>query len=64
MEHLHHWFVLAAYGITFVILFADAILPRVKFQSLLRGILLRERRSAAARPAPSTGTDPAERNAP
>ena len=37
MEHLHGWFVAAAYAIALVILVADALLPRIKFQSLLRG---------------------------
>jgi heme exporter protein CcmD len=45
MEHLHGWFVAAAYAVSAVVLAADAILPRIKFQSLLRGILLRERRT-------------------
>lgn len=45
MEHLHGWFVAAAYAAFTVILALDAILPRIKFKSLLRGILLRERRA-------------------
>jgi len=44
MEHLHPWFIAAAFGVSAVLLVADAVLPRIKFQSLLRGILLRERR--------------------
>ena len=44
MAHLHDWFVAAAYAVFAVILLADAVLPRLKFKSLLRGILLRERR--------------------
>ena len=49
MEHLHGWFVAAAYAIALVILLADAFLPRIKFKSLLRGILLRERRASASK---------------
>ena len=49
MEHLHGWFVAAAYVIALAILLADAFLPRIKFQSLLRGILLRERRASASK---------------
>ena len=45
MEHLHPWFVAGAYGVAFLLLLADAVLPRVRFQSLLRGIRLRERRA-------------------
>lgn len=45
MEHLHVWFVTAAYAVTALILLADALLPRIKFKALLRGILLRERRA-------------------
>jgi|JI81BgreenRNA_FD_contig_81_1378284_length_1259_multi_3_in_0_out_0_2 hypothetical protein len=49
MEHLHGWFVAAAYLVSAIILLADALLPRVKFKSLLRGILLRERRASASK---------------
>jgi hypothetical protein len=49
MEHLHGWVVAAAYAIALVILLADAFLPRIKFKSLLRGILLRERRASASK---------------
>lgn len=49
MEHLHGWFVAAAYVIALVILLADALLPRIKLKSLLRGILLRERRASASK---------------
>ena len=49
MEHLHGWFVAAAYAIALVILVADALLPRIKFKSLLRGILLLERRASASK---------------
>ena len=49
MQHLHVWFVAAAYAIALLILVADALLPRIKFQSLLRGILLRERRASASK---------------
>lgn len=53
MEHLHPWFIAAAFGVSAVLLVADAVLPRIKFQSILRGILLRERRpSNPERPAP------------
>ncbi|MBS3959883.1 MAG: hypothetical protein KGZ52_10855 [Xanthomonadaceae bacterium] len=53
MEHLHPWFLAGAFGISAVLLVADAVLPRIKFKSLLRGILLRERRqSKPERPAP------------
>lgn len=52
MEHLHGWFVAAAYAVAAVILVADAVLPRVKFKSLLRGMMLRERRNAASKPQP------------
>jgi hypothetical protein len=45
MEHLHGWFVAAAYAAFALILLADAVLPRIKFTSILRGILLRERRA-------------------
>jgi len=45
MEHLHPWFVAAAYAAFTLLLLADAALPRIKFKSLLRGILLRERRT-------------------
>lgn len=48
MEHLHVWFVAAAYAITALILLADALLPRIKFKALLRGILLRERRAKSS----------------
>ncbi len=44
MEHLHVWFVAGAYAVTLIVLAADAILPRIKLKSQLRGILLRERR--------------------
>lgn len=53
MEHLHGWFVAAAYAVFAVLMLADAILPRVKFKSLLRGILLRERRAPASPPSAS-----------
>lgn len=49
MEHLHGWFVAAAYAIGLGVLVADAVLPRIKFKSLLRGILLRERRTAVSK---------------
>ena len=49
MEHLHGWFVAAAYGVSAILLLGDALLPRVKFKSLLRGILLRERRASASK---------------
>jgi heme exporter protein D len=58
MEHLHGWFVAAAYAVFAVILLADAILPRIKFKSLLRGILLRERRSANTTRTASTADTP------
>ncbi len=44
MEHLHPWFVAAAYAVFIVILAADALVPRFAFSSLLSGIALRERR--------------------
>lgn len=50
MEHLHPWFLAGAFGVSAVLLLADALLPRIKFKSLLRGILLRERRT----PPPSS----------
>jgi heme exporter protein D len=58
MEHLHGWFVAAAYVIGLGILVADAVLPRIKFKSLLRGILLRERRAAAHPPVPTDRSNP------
>lgn len=51
MQHLHVWFVIGAYATFALILLADFVLPRIKFKSLLRGILLRERRAAAPNPA-------------
>ena len=59
MEHLHGWFVAAAYAAFAVLLLADAVLPRIRFKSLLRGILLRERRTGASTPSAS-----AERSTP
>lgn len=50
MEHLHGWFVAAAYLAFAAILLLDAVLPRIKFKSLLRGILLRERRAPSSEP--------------
>ena len=44
MEHLHLWFVSAAYAAFVIILAADALLPRLALRTLLRGIVLRERR--------------------
>jgi hypothetical protein len=60
MEHLHGWFVAAAYVIGLGILAADALLPRFRMRSLLRAIQLRERRSDAASKSPAT----AERTSP
>jgi hypothetical protein len=54
MQHLHVWFVAAAYAITAGILLADALLPRFKLQSLLRDIVLRERRRANPKPPASS----------
>ncbi|HAI59576.1 MAG TPA: heme exporter protein CcmD [Xanthomonadaceae bacterium] len=47
MQHLHVWFVAGAYATFALILLADLFLPRIKLRSLLRGILLRERRASA-----------------
>lgn len=44
MEHLHGWFVTAAYAVFTLVLVFDAFLPWIKFKSLLRGIVLRDRR--------------------
>jgi heme exporter protein D len=44
MEHLHAWFVAAAYAVFIVILAVDALVPRITFRALLRDIVLRERR--------------------
>lgn len=48
MEHLHVWFITGAYLVSLALLACDAILPRIRFHSLLRGILLRERRNQQA----------------
>jgi heme exporter protein D len=52
MADLHSWFVAGAYAVFVVILLADAVLPRLKFKSLLRGILLRERRNLSSKSTP------------
>lgn len=58
MEHLHGWFVAAAYVIGLGILLADAVLPRFRLKSLLRAIQLRERRGAAASKSPASAERP------
>lgn len=44
MEHLHGWFLAAAYAAFTLVLVVDAILPWIKLKSLLRSIVLRDRR--------------------
>jgi heme exporter protein D len=64
MEHLHGWFVAAAYVIGLGILVADAVLPRLRLKSLLRGIQLRERRNAPTTRAAHTNTAASPTDAP
>lgn len=52
MEHLHGWFVAAAYAFFALMLVADALLPRYRFTALLRAIRRREQRSKASADTP------------
>jgi heme exporter protein CcmD len=50
MQHLHGYFVAAAYAIFAVVLAADFLLPRLRQRQVLRGIRLRERRQSPKAP--------------
>lgn len=46
MQHLHGYFVAAAYLVFGVVLAVDFFLPRLRQRGVLRAIRLRERRNA------------------